>query len=235
MRKESSLGAVVVDMGNPARERGRSWSREQTARALTRTPLGELSVPRPHSRFVEIDSVRHWFSSAVADAAEARAGALDVGADEVLVAAGYLTELTYIHAQADALGLDFLDLDETPAEACPLSGETLVLAARAGLLPIRFGGTLRWVVALQGPAMRRFVEFLACEPGLRRRVILSSPQQLRRFVERNASGSLAYLAAHRLRDEQPLASAAHAEWRLTLAAVVMGVIVAQASRLRLTP
>ena len=62
----------------------------------------------------EIDCVRSLLAANVIDDAEHRAAALGVGADRVLIAAGALSEETYLRALGDALGVEFEPLDGIP-------------------------------------------------------------------------------------------------------------------------
>ena len=74
----------------------------------------------------EIDCVRSLLAADVIEAAECRAAALGVGADRVLIAAGRLSEETYLRALGDALGVEFEPLDGIPRGQCPLNDERLI-------------------------------------------------------------------------------------------------------------
>ncbi len=207
-----------------ALERAREELRRVAARvrAAALTPVGQ----RPSSHCAEIDCIRYWLPAALTSQAEQRADALDIGADEVLVGAGHLSELTYLYAQADALRLDFIDLDKTPREACPLSDEDLLRAGQAGWLPIRVGNYHRWAVARLGAPMRKLAERAAETPDLSRQVVLASPQQLQRFVERHTAPAVLYAAAYELRDARPALSAAWPERRIFAAGVLAAGLIA---------
>ena len=67
----------------------------------------------------EIDCVRSLIAADVIEAAECRAAALGVGADRVLIAAGELSEETYLRALGDALGVTFEAARPHAAGRCP--------------------------------------------------------------------------------------------------------------------
>lgn len=175
----------------------------------------------PDGRYPEIDCVRHWFSAARLKDAEARAARLGVGVDDVLIASGELSESAYMHAQAMALGLDFVDLDRVSRAHCPLDDEGLFRAARNGLLPLSEGGETFFVVARTGPLLRAFALAADRRPALRWRVKLTSHAFLRRFVERHTMQALRRESAFRLRDDRPDFSAAWPERRLAGALLVL--------------
>ncbi|NIK47998.1 glycosyltransferase family 2 protein [Variibacter gotjawalensis] len=174
----------------------------------------DAAVSRPFTdsgaapRCVEIDCVRRWFTSERLAEVEKRARRLGVGADEVLLASGEIAPDPYTYAQADAIGLDFVDLDKVPRALCPLDDEALFDAARKGLLPIYDGDVLRWAVAKPGLWMRAIIGRAKASAAIRQRFMLTTPQRLRRFVERHSVQCLHSLAAQRLRETAPEFSAA---------------------------
>ena len=88
----------------------------------------------------EIDCIRALMAADVVDDAERRAAALGIGADRVLIAAGKLSEETYLRALGESLGVIFEPLDGTPRALCPLSDDRLIESAAAGMLPARNRG-----------------------------------------------------------------------------------------------
>jgi cellulose synthase/poly-beta-1,6-N-acetylglucosamine synthase-like glycosyltransferase len=102
----------------------------------------------------EIDCVRSLLAADVIDDAEHRAAALGVGADRVLIAAGRLSEETYLRALGDALGVEFEPLDGIPRGQCPLNDERLIESAAAGMLPLAVDDDLYLVVAPRAAAAR---------------------------------------------------------------------------------
>ena len=80
--------------------------------------------------------MRALLASDVIEDAERRAARLGVGADRVLIAAGALSEETYLRALGEALGVAFEPLDGTPRAFCPLNDDRLIESAAAGMLPL---------------------------------------------------------------------------------------------------
>ena len=85
---------------------------------------GGESEPR---RFPEIDCLRSALAPGTLAAAEDRAAALAVGADRVLIAAGTLSEETYLRALGEHLGVAFEPLDAIPRALCPIGNERLCI------------------------------------------------------------------------------------------------------------
>src|SRR5665213_3214540 len=91
--------------------------------AMADTPSIDLSAGSMDEaslvRCPEIDCLRGLLSADVIEAAELRAASLGVGADRVLIAAGIVSEETYLRAFSVALGTLFEPLDGAPRELCP--------------------------------------------------------------------------------------------------------------------
>jgi hypothetical protein len=75
-------------------------------------PLAD--VAREARDFRELDCLRSLLAADVLDAAERRAAALGTGADRVLIAAGALSEESYLRALGESLGVAFEPLDGVP-------------------------------------------------------------------------------------------------------------------------
>jgi cellulose synthase/poly-beta-1,6-N-acetylglucosamine synthase-like glycosyltransferase len=151
-------------------------------------------------------------SPAIIIAAESRALALGVGADEVLIASGHVSEEAYYKALAFSLGCPFVDLDTVPREWCPLASERLVLAATSGILPLA-GREAVLVMAPRGLAVRTLILRLGARSDLRHRALVTSPEQIRRFVQRHAAGAISWRASEWLRSTHPALSAATPPWK----------------------
>src|SRR5688572_3089310 len=95
----------------------------------------------------EIDCIRHLVSPARIAAAELRAAETRTGADRVLVTEGVLTDRDYARALARHYGLAIETLRHTPRSACPVDDNDLIAALANGILPVRTGYGLIWVVA----------------------------------------------------------------------------------------
>jgi hypothetical protein len=107
---------------------------------------------REHRRFPEVDCQLST-SAPRTLAAEGRAAALAVGTDRVLIAAGTLSEETYLRALGAHLGMAFDPLDEIPCAPYPIGNDRLIKFA-AGLLPMMINNVCL-VVAPRASAARR--------------------------------------------------------------------------------
>src|SRR5450756_1767162 len=160
----------------------------------------------------EIDCVRSLLAADVIDDAEHRAAALGVGADRVLIAAGRLSEETYLRALGDALGVEFEPLDGIPRGQCPLNDERLIESAAAGMLPLAVDDDLYLVVAPRGAAARRILRLIEENPARARRFRFTSAERLNRFVLRYGDKVIAARAAGELKQKWPMLSAGPPRW-----------------------
>ncbi|MBI3702856.1 MAG: glycosyltransferase, partial [Rhizobiales bacterium] len=165
------------------------------------------------ARFPEIDCVRSLLAADVLAAAEQRAAALGVGADRVLIAAGRLSEETYLRALASRLDVAFEPLDGIARTLCPIDDRRLIEAAAAGLLPLAIDDELYLVVAPRGTAARNIMAMIEDTPARARRFRFTSSERLNRFVLRYAGSALAASASERLKQATPMLSAAPPRWR----------------------
>ena len=147
-------------------------------------------------------------------AAEQRALALNIGADQVLVTSGHLSEDDYVRALAGWLQVPFERLD-VPRAACPLPDDRLLEAAKAGLLPLRVADTFVYVVAPQILGARHLVT--GAHPLPKDRFRLTSPQRLRQFALEHGAAALGERASEALRQERPELSAARCPPRIRAA------------------
>ena len=175
-------------------------------------PSGTRSPPGPR-RFAypdhpELDCLRAVLPRPWLGWAASRAVAVGTGADRALMAAGLIDEDTYLAALAADLGVDRMRLDRMSRAACVLPDDRLSAAAAAGLLPVRHGGRLVWVIAPRETAARRLVYLLARYPHLAPRIGLVTAAELERFVVRHGVRALGRLAADQLRLTTPDLSAA---------------------------
>jgi hypothetical protein len=159
------------------------------------------------TRCPEIDCVRHLLPAHLVSSAEARAIATGVGADNVLVTWGLLSEETYVAALSTHLGLEFEPLFSTPRRQCPLSDDELIQAATTGMLHLQDGDGSRFVVAPRLVDSRRLVAAANSGNELARSIRLTSTARLRDFVARHSAIAIEQRAAEALRDEHPEVSA----------------------------
>lgn len=156
----------------------------------------------------EIDCIRGRYPPGVLAEAERRAGALGVGADQVLVAAGGLTSDAYVMALAASLGLPFETLDDVERTQCPIGDDALVQAASGGMLLVQTSEGRTWVVAPEGLAARHLVHQVRAYPHVRRALRVTTPDRLRRFVHRTCGKEIGWRATDELRTFDPHLSAA---------------------------
>jgi glycosyltransferase XagB len=189
----------------------------------------QRSVPRVGATACpEIDCVRELLPRRIIAAAEHRARSIGVGAEHVLICADALTEEAYLTALAASLGTAYVELDHVSRSDCPLDDGQLIHAAATGLLPLREGRDLVWVVAPRDFNARRLADLSTPLPAWLRRFRLTSSDELCRFVMRHSQRALGQRATDALRRTRPLFSSAPrpAAWRI--GATTAGVIIAAA-------
>jgi hypothetical protein len=91
--------------------------------------------------------VRDLLPARVIATAGRRALSIGLGADRVLICADVMTEEGYLTALATSLGTFFDPLEDVSRAQCPLSDDQLIQATAAGLLPLREGDQLSWIIA----------------------------------------------------------------------------------------
>lgn len=205
-------GWAANDAGMRAREAGEFAPAPSASLPPERLDHIPLAIRRALGSCSEIDCLRHRLASATIAAAESRACALGIGADEVLITFGRCTAEEYGRALAASLALRFEPLGLAPRELCALTDEMLPFAANAGLLPIRRGNKQIWAVAPRGLQARRLISQVNAHPELRRQLCITSPEQIQGFVKRHAAAALAGEASDGLRHKRPLWSAG-SSWR----------------------
>jgi hypothetical protein len=161
---------------------------------------------------------------------EQRAARLGVGADRVLIAAGVMTEETYLRALAAWLHISFEPLDNLPREHCPLSDDELILALTGNLLAARTPNDPAAVVVPRDIAARRLVTSLRPGSDIHARTRITSTERLRSFITRHANAALGGRAAGALRRHAPMCSAAPHRtpptiWPVPAAAVLILALV----------
>ena len=131
---------------------------------------------------------------------------IGVGADRVLICADAITEEAYLIALASSLGTSYERFDEISRADCPLDDDQLVQAAAAGLLPLREGRGLVWIIAPPGITARRLADPRQQRPAWLQSFRLTSADRLRQFVLQHSQRALGRRAAESLRQHQPLFS-----------------------------
>lgn len=164
------------------------------------------------------------------DAAD-RGRALGLGAEQVLIHQGLISEESYLRRLAAHLGLRFNPLTARDAMGALDAGQ-VAQAAATGIVPLRANGTLSFAIAPRRLGARGLAQ-LARRSPLDPRLQLTTTYALNRFLERHGGTELADRAAHALRDTAPALSAAppvagrirHQVGRMLGVACVAGLVV----------
>ena len=200
---------MVVGSGGRAavrRAKTRIWLTDAALRTtLPHRGRHEKVAGRP-SGCPELGCVRHLLPRRILAAAERRAKSIGVGAERVLICADAITEEAYLIALANSLGTSFERFDEISRNDCLVDDDQLVQAAAAGLLPIREGRRLVWIVAPRGDTARRLADPRQQRPAWLQSFRLTSADRLRQFVLQHGQRALGRRAAESLRLSQPLFS-----------------------------
>ena len=148
----------------------------------------------------------HLDSTALADAA-VRAEKLDVGADEVLIAAHLASPDEVARAAAGQLGIAFVPLDEPVAVETGMypTYRTLKALLHTGMMRRADG---RLIVAARGKRLQALVGHVAARPQIAPRIGLTTPERLAAHVKRRFGAQLARHAAFNLCRTMPSLSAA---------------------------
>ncbi len=135
-----------------------------------------------------------------------------------------MTEEAYLTALASSLGTSYEPLDRISRADCPLDDNQLIQAAAAGLLPLREGNEIVWVIAPRCLTARRLADPHQSRPGWLRSFRLTSSERLGRFVAQHSRKALGRRAADGLRRAKPLFSNAprpHRTGRIATTALVL--------------
>jgi len=165
-------------------------------------------APREPGPALELDCLRARFAPALLAAAERRSQQVGVGADQVLIHAGVISEQAYLERLAADTGLSIERLNDLDYADCLLPDGQAHLIAQHGIMPIRRNGALSYVCAPRGYAVRRLARLIAQYPSLRSRLRLVTANSLNALLERQAGATLVHRAAHHLAERFPHLSAA---------------------------
>jgi glycosyltransferase XagB len=168
-------------------------------------------LTRRSSACPELDCIRHLLPRRIVAAAEHRAKSIGVGAERVLICADAITEEAYLVALAASLDTSYERFDGISRAACPLDDDRLIEAAAAGLLPVREGRKLVWIIAPRGLTARRLADPRQQRPAWLQSFRLTSADRLSHFVARHTQRALGRRAAESLRLKWPLFSNAPPE------------------------
>jgi len=197
----SEAGAAVRRAKTDGRPR-RLALRALVARGRGRS-LAALAHPRV---FPEIDCIRSLLPRRVIVAAERRARAIGLGADSVLIGGDAVTEEAYLQALSASLETSFEPLDQVARADCPLNDDQLIQAGATGLLPLRRGGELTWIVAPRYLAARNLAKWRHLRSLWPQSFHLTSSDRLLRFVAMHARNAIGRRAVDSLRRLNPTMS-----------------------------
>jgi glycosyltransferase XagB len=155
----------------------------------------------------EIDCVRRQLPPVEIALAELRAAEVEVGADQVLVAEGVISEEDYVMTLAVSLGMVFEWLENRPRDQCPLPDDRMLEAATTGMLPLTAGDGVDIVVAPLLVDSRRLVTLAQGGTDITRRIRLTTAARLQRFVAIHGSPEIGRRASGDLRLKFPQFSA----------------------------
>ena len=124
----------------------------------------------------------------------------------MLICADAITEEGYLTALATSLGTSYERFDGISRSDCPLDDDRLIEAAAVGLLPLRRGRGLVWIVAPRGATARRLADPHQERPKWLQSFRLTSEDRLRHFVARHTQRALGRRAAESLHLSRPLLS-----------------------------
>jgi glycosyltransferase XagB len=192
----AALGGVSVAVRRSTRPEASAGHRPAVARARNRGDRTPGACP-------ETDCVRDLLPGRVIAAAEQRALSIGLGADRVLICADVMTEEGYLTALATSLATFFDSLEDVSRADCPLSDDQLIQAAASGLLPLRDGEKLCWIIAPRCLTARNLAKLGRFRSRWPRSFRLTSPDRLSRFASRYAQAALGQRAAGELQRLRP--------------------------------
>ena len=127
-------------------------------------------APHEPGPALELECLRARFAPALLAAAERRSQQVGVGADQVLIHAGVISEQAYLERLAASTGLSIERLNDLDYVDCLLPDGQAHLIAQHGIMPIRRNDELSYVCAPRGYAVRRLARLIAQYPSLRSRL-----------------------------------------------------------------
>jgi glycosyltransferase involved in cell wall biosynthesis len=199
LRRRAELEALEVEW--------RHYAGATVAPGASRHPSGPAVGHR------ELECLRGLLAEDVLAATAARADAVGVSAERVLIANGTITEADYVRRLAAWLAIPFDSLADTPRDQCRGDVQS-IRAVAAGLMPIDVG--THTVTAVAPDDARRLIDAVRSYPALAERMRLTTTECLRAFVFRHCRQEIGERAARGLYLKWPELSAAPPRWRLSL-------------------
>jgi len=172
----------------------------------------------------EVDCLRGRLHPGLIERAERRARLLGVGADEVLIAGGLISETDYIDALCGQLGVLRDPMDDFTRMAAPCSDEELLEVPRTGRLTLLYGKHAVLAIAPRGLQVRKLIAHLKEHPGAAAHIRFTTPAEMSAFARRYANDALGHHAARALHTDFPEFSAARSPRLLTALVVGLALI-----------
>jgi cellulose synthase/poly-beta-1,6-N-acetylglucosamine synthase-like glycosyltransferase len=169
----------------------------------------------------ELECLSQVLSPPVLDAAWRRAVAAGVGADRVLVENGTISEDVYLRHLSRQTGIARISARDIQSADCRLRSEQYITAAGTGVLPVKLGGRLVWIVAPRGLAARRLARLTTRTPEIAGNLRLATAAIFHMILIHFAGSVLTRQASHGLGDlRQDWSAAPHQRKRPGAAVLV---------------
>jgi hypothetical protein len=182
---------------------------------------------RARSPASELDCLRGILPVPLLHAAERRSRELNLGADQILIQWGVISEETYVAHLARHLGIGFDDLSTVGRAHCPLADADLPGIAEFGILPLQEDATLNWIVTPRAFTARRLTRFSTTYPSLIARIRLTTRRHLHQYLTEQTGDVLSDIAAEGLLQTRPAMSAKSIiGWRRGLQPAILLLICA---------
>jgi cellulose synthase/poly-beta-1,6-N-acetylglucosamine synthase-like glycosyltransferase len=197
--------------------RPRVWRQPAAAMRPPSAPIGRTSSfpmldpgvgsDRGKDPASELDCLRGILPVPLLHAAERRSRELNLGADQILIQWGVISEETYVAHLARHLGIGFDDLSTVGRAHCPLADADLPGIAEFGILPLQEDDTLNWIVTPRAFTARRLMRFSTTYPSLIARIRLTTRRHLHQYLTEQTGDALSDIAAEGLLQTRPAMSA----------------------------
>jgi cellulose synthase/poly-beta-1,6-N-acetylglucosamine synthase-like glycosyltransferase len=165
----------------------------------------------------ELDCLRDVLATERLAAAEARSRRLGIGAEQVLIQSGEISEQAYLERLSRHTGIAIESLTGLDRTDTPLSDRQIPCAAASGILPLYRNGRLVRVLAPRLRTVRTLCRLVAAHPHVRADIRLATAASLQQFLTQQGGSALGRMAALGLHDSHPALSAAPtastAPWR----------------------
>jgi glycosyltransferase involved in cell wall biosynthesis len=156
----------------------------------------------------ELACLRHVLAPDLLAAAEARSRQLGIGAEQVLIQSGAISEAAYLEHLSSFIGIAIERFTSLDRADTPLSDRQIPYAATSGILPLYRDGCLIKVLAPRLRTVRTLCRLVAAHPYVRADIRLATAASLQQFLTEHKGAALGRIAALGLHDACPAESAA---------------------------